>query len=80
MIQRETITNDNGNEFIRTYSDAGMLITRDGVYYAEAVDPLALANDRTYTETNIPDVVAEPTDAEYAEAGRILLGAEQWQA
>ena len=79
MIQREQVTYDN-KTYIRTYSDAGMLITRDGVYYAEAVDPLALANDRNYTETNIPDVVSEPTDAEYAEAGRILLGAQSWQA
>ena len=32
----------------RTYSDAGLMIERDGEWYAEAIDPAEL--DRKYTE------------------------------
>ena len=42
----------NSRSFVRTYSDKGYMIERDGVHYSEAVDP---ANSgRTYTETNEP--------------------------
>lgn len=34
----------------RTYSDRGMMIERDGVRYAEAVDPAELG--RQYSETD----------------------------
>lgn len=40
----------NGIEYIRTYSDEGLYIERDGVKYGEAIDPIGY--DRTYTETN----------------------------
>lgn len=72
MIQTETVTL-NDEEFIRTYSDLGHYI-HGGVPegdYAEAIDPAELG--RTYTETDIA-LASEPTDEEYAEAGRILLG------
>lgn len=36
----------------RTYSDAGMMIERDGVRYCEAIDPREMK--RTYTETDEP--------------------------
>lgn len=36
----------------RTYSDAGMMIERDGVRYGEAIDPREMK--RTYTETAEP--------------------------
>ena len=36
----------------RTYSDAGMMIERDGVRYSEAVDPAELG--RVYVETDEP--------------------------
>lgn len=51
VTERITI---NGKEFIRTYSDAGVLIhggTPEGDY-SEATDPAEL--NRTYTETDIP--------------------------
>lgn len=38
MIQTENIT-INGRPLTRTYSDGGYYIQRDGVQYAEAIDP-----------------------------------------
>ena len=63
----------NGRDFIRTYSDAGVLI-HGGVPegdYTEACDQAEFG--RTYTETDIP---IEPTDEteEKAEAYDILVG------
>ena len=49
MIHTENIT-INGRELTRTYSDGGYYIQRDGVRYAEAIDPAELG--RTYTETD----------------------------
>lgn len=48
MIQTEKLN----EKLIRTYSDAGFKIKRDGVIYDEAVDPIEL--NRKYTETDIP--------------------------
>ena len=45
-------TRKDGVVLNRTYSDAGMMIERDGVRYSEAVDPAELG--RAYTETNEP--------------------------
>lgn len=53
MIRTETITIGE-KQFIRTYSDRGMMI-HGGVPeadYSEAIDPAELG--RTYTETDIP--------------------------
>lgn len=52
MIIRETITID-GREFVRTTSDEGRYVVRDGVAYSEAVDPVEYASERTYTEGEI---------------------------
>lgn len=41
-------TRKDGVVLNRTYSDEGWMIERDGVRYAEAVDPAEL--NRTYTE------------------------------
>ena len=53
MIRTETITIGE-KQFIRTYSDKGMMI--HGGFpeadYSEAIDPAELG--RTYTETDIP--------------------------
>lgn len=49
MIITEMIT-INGRAFIRTVSDAGMMIEREGVRYSEAIDPAEFG--RTYTETD----------------------------
>lgn len=48
MIKTEKLT-VNGKEFIRTYSDSGMMVERDGELYDEAYDPAD--SGRTYTET-----------------------------
>ena len=45
-------TRKDGVILNRTYSDSGVLIERDGVQYAEAIDPADL--NRTYIETDIP--------------------------
>lgn len=50
MIKTEYITINN-RELIRTYSDSGKYIQRDGVRYAEAIDPID--SGRTYEETDI---------------------------
>ena len=42
-------TRKDGVVLNRTYSDAGMMIEREGVRYSEAIDPAELG--RTYTET-----------------------------
>lgn len=41
-----------GRAFVRTYSDAGMMVERDGVRYSEAIDPAEFG--RVYTETDEP--------------------------
>ena len=63
----------NGRDFVRTYSDRGMMI-HGGVPegdYAEATDPAELG--RTYTETDIP--IEDDNTAE--ELLNILTGEEQ---
>ena len=40
----------NGVEYDYTYSDAGMMIERNGARYFEAIDPLG--SGREYTETD----------------------------
>lgn len=53
MIKTEYfMTRSDGVELIRTYSDIGMMIERDGVRYSEAIDPVHL--NRVYTETSEP--------------------------
>lgn len=42
----------DGVVLVRTYSDAGMMIERDGDLYSEAIDPEGMG--RTYTETDVP--------------------------
>ena len=50
-------TRDDGVELTRTWSDRGMMIERDGLRYAEAIDPTHLG--REYTETDEPIVMEE---------------------
>ena len=72
MIQTEVIT-INGKKFQRTWSDAGLLIDRDGAQYIEAVDPLD--SGRTYTETDVPVETEPMTETEEkAMAYDILTG------
>lgn len=49
MIVTEKMT-INGRKFIHTYSDEGYMIERDGVRYADAIDPAEYG--RKYTETD----------------------------
>ena len=51
MIKTEQLQ-INGKAYVRTYSGRGMMIEREGLVYAEAVDPAELG--RTYSETEIP--------------------------
>jgi hypothetical protein len=51
MIIKENLT-INGRDFVKTYSDAGMMVERDGVRYSEAIDPAEFG--REYTETDEP--------------------------
>ena len=52
MIKTEAYgVNSEGVELVRTYSDKGMMIEREGVLYCEAIDPVDM--HRQYTETEI---------------------------
>lgn len=57
----------NGRDFVRTYSDEGRYVVRDGVEYSEACDPAEYG--RTYTEG---EVMEDDTTAE--EILNILTG------
>ena len=71
MIVTESMT-INGKAFVRTYSDNGYMVERDGIRYAEAIDPAELG--RTYTETDAP-VEHDMTELEEkAKAYDILMG------
>lgn len=78
MIVKENYTIKD-KPFVRTYSDKGMMIEREGEMYSEAHDPAELG--REYTETDIP--VDEPADEpmteleEKAKAYDILMGVSE---
>lgn len=52
IVTEYYMTRKDGVVLNRTYSDAGMMIERDGVRYCEAVDPAEL--NRQYIETDEP--------------------------
>ena len=58
MLITELIEINNTTD-IRNYSDKGLFIERDGIKYAEAIDPVG--TDRIYTETEevIPNYESE---------------------
>lgn len=62
-------------DFIRTYSNSGRYVVRDGIEYSEACDPAEFG--RQYTEGDLmPD--DERTDiADKAEAYDILMGVSE---
>lgn len=66
MIHTEIITID-GRQLRRTYSDTYM-VTRDGVEYDEAVDPID--TDRVYSESTTP----LPDEITAQEALDIIVG------
>ena len=49
MIVTENLT-IGGRAFIKTYSDEGYMVERDGVRYSEAIDPAEFG--REYIETD----------------------------
>lgn len=49
MIITENLTT-GGRAFVKTYSDEGYMVERDGVRYSEAIDPAEFG--RVYTETD----------------------------
>lgn len=77
MIKTESLT-INGRAFIRTYSDEGRYVVRDGVSYEEAVDPAD--KNRTYTEGEYissgitQDVIDEDADLTDEQVVSILMG------
>ena len=58
MIRTENMT-IGGREFVKTFSDAGYMVERDGIRYGEAIDPAEFG--RTYIET---DELIEPVEVE----------------
>ena len=68
MIKTELLT-INERLFVKTYSDKGMMIQRDGVRYEEAIDPAG--SGRTYTESDTPrEAQTAATEADYQDALR----------
>lgn len=67
-------TRNDGVDLVRTYSDKGYMIERDGILYEEAIDPVGF--DRTYTEAETP-TETEATEADLkAQTYDILMGVE----
>lgn len=62
MIQTENIE-IRGKVFVRTWSDAGKMIERDGALYEEAIDPPEML--RVYFETE-QDIEVETPEEESA--------------
>ena len=75
MIVTESL-NVNGRTVIKTYSDRGCMVERDGVCYSEAIDPAEFG--RTYTETDERIPYEEQTEVEQkAAAYDILTGVSE---
>ena len=73
MIVQENYTL-NGRDFVRTFSNAGRYVVRDGVAYSEANDPAEFG--RVYTEGDLmPETEADL--ANKAEAYDILMGVSE---
>ena len=72
MIKTEPyMLRDDGIRLIRTYSDSGFMIERDGILYEDAIDPENM--NRVYTETDIKNPGA---DLSPEEALSIITGGE----
>lgn len=59
MIITENI-NIRGKEYVKTYSDAGMMIAREGKKYSVAIEPIRFV--RQYTETDKPIPTRKPAE------------------
>lgn len=72
MIKTENMP-INGKSFVKTFSDSGYMVERDGIRYSEAIDPAEF--NRTYTETDEPIEGEDMTETEAkAAAYDILIG------
>lgn len=72
MIKTEELT-VKGRAFVKTWSDSGFMVERDGVRYSEAIDPAELG--RAYTETDEPIEADELSETEEkAKAYDVLMG------
>lgn len=67
MIKTEEMT-INGTAFIKTYSDIGMMVERDGVRYQEAIDPAEFGRQYIETDEPIESETDEATEADYQAA------------
>ncbi len=56
----------NGRDFIRTYSDSGRYVVREGVPYSEACDPAEF--NRQYTEGDLMPPEEQPNRIEEEQA------------
>lgn len=67
----------NGRDFVRTTSNSGRYVVRDGASYSEACDPAEFG--RTYTEGELmPDEELDMEElADKAEAYDILMGVSE---
>lgn len=72
MIVQEHF-DESGRDFVRTYSDAGHYVMRDGVEYSEACDPAEFG--RTYTEGEL--MPQEDIAAQAEEVLNILMGVRE---
>ena len=67
MIKTEEQT-INGKAFVKTYSDSGFMVERDGVRYSEAIDPAEFGRQYTETDEPIEGLTDEATEADYQAA------------
>lgn len=67
MIITENIVINN-TEFVRTYSDKGYYVEREGVQYSEAIDPIGSGREYTETDVVVEDDVDEDISAEELKA------------
>ena len=75
MIVTESMT-INGKPFIRTYSDSGYMVERDGIRYGEAIDPAELNRQYTETDEHIEGKELDETEQK-ALAYDILMGVSE---
>jgi hypothetical protein len=74
MIVTENLT-INDKEFVKTYSDSGFMVERDGIHYSEAIDPAELGREYTESSERIDGYTEEATAEDY-QAALAELGVE----
>ena len=73
MIKTEVyMERSDGVRLVRTYSDEGKYITRDGVVYEEAIDPEELG--RVYAETDEKIPTEDDEELSPEEAIAFIMG------